>query len=56
MYNAVARVLCSRQDGETYAKLITTILDEVSHDHAYFSNGARLRSILVDFDDAQYKA
>ena len=55
VYNAVVRVLCSRQDGETYAKSITTIFNKVSHDHADFSNGAKLRSILVDFDDAQYK-
>ena len=39
VYNAVTRVLCSRQDGETYAKSITTIFDKVSHDHAHFSNG-----------------
>ena len=55
VYNAVARVLCSRQDGETYPKSITTIFNLVTRDQAYFSNGAKLRSILVDFDDAQYK-
>ena len=55
VYNAVARVLCSRQDGETYAKSITTIFNKVTLDQAYFANGAKLRSILVDFDDAQYK-
>ena len=52
--NAVARVLCSRQDTETYANSVIEIF-EVSSDHANFSNGRHLRSILVDFDDAQYK-
>ena len=55
VYNAVARALCSRQDGETYAKSMTTIFNKVTRDQPYFSNGAKLRSILVDFDDAQYK-
>lgn len=55
VYNAVARVLCSRQDGETYAKSITAIFDKVSNDHAHSLNSAKLRSILVDFEDAQYK-
>ncbi|PFX32199.1 ATP-dependent DNA helicase RecQ [Stylophora pistillata] len=55
VYNAVARVLCSRQDSETYAKSITTIFHKVTADHARFSNGKNLRSILVDFDDGQYK-
>ena len=55
VYNAVARVLCSRQDSETYANSITSIFNKVSRDHAHFKNGENLRSILVDFDDAQYK-
>ena len=55
VYNAVARVLCSRQDSETYAKSITTIFQKVTVDHARFANGKNLRSILVDFDDGQYK-
>ena len=55
MYNVVTRVLCSRQDNETYAKSITTIFQEVTVDRARFANGKNLRSILVDFDDEQYK-
>ena len=55
VYNAVARVLCSKQDSETYANSITSIFNKVSSDHAHFANGVNLRSILVDFDDAQYK-
>ena len=55
VYNAVARVLCSRQDSETYAKSITMISQKVTVDHARFANGKNLRSILVDFDDGQYK-
>ena len=55
VYNAVARVLCSRQDSETYAKSITMIFQKVTVDHARFANGKNLRSILVDFDDGQYK-
>ena len=55
VYNAVARVLCGRQDSETYANSITSIFHKVSRDHAHFKNGENLRSILVDFDDAQYK-
>ena len=55
VYNAVSRVLCSRQDSESYANSITNIFEKVTKDHAHFSNGRNLRSILVDFDDAQYK-
>ena len=55
VYNAVARVLCSRQDGESYASSIRTIFGKVTKEHSKFRNGANLRSILVDFDDAKYK-
>lgn len=54
VYNAVARVLCSRQDGESYASSIRTIFGKVTKEHSKFRNGQHLRSILVDFDDAQY--
>jgi len=47
--------MCSRQDSETYANSIIKIFEKVSSDHPNFSNGRHLRSILVDFDDAQYK-
>ena len=53
MYNVVARVVCSRQDSKTYANSIK--FNKVSRDHAHFKNGINLRSLLVDFDDAQYK-
>lgn len=53
VYNAVTRVLCSKQDGD--AKSISTIFNKVTRDHAYFSNGAKLRCILLTFADAQYK-
>ncbi|CAH3166322.1 unnamed protein product [Pocillopora meandrina] len=43
VYNAVARVIRSRQDSE------------MTFDHARFANGMNLKSILVDFDDGQYK-
>ena len=52
VYNAVARVLCSKQDSEIHANSITSIFNKVSSDHAHFANGVNLRSILVDFDDA----
>jgi hypothetical protein len=55
VYNTVSRVLCSRQDSESYANSITKIFEKVTKDHAHFSNGRNLRSILVDFNDAQYK-
>lgn len=55
MYNMVTRVLCCRQIRDTYAKSITTIFNRVLHDHACFFSAARLRSILVDFDDAHSK-
>ena len=42
------------QDSETYAKSKTIIFPNVSQDHAYFSNGARIKYTLVDFEDAQY--
>ena len=53
VYNAVARVICSRQDSESYSKSIATILKKVTFDHARFANGKNLKSILVDFDDGQ---
>ena len=44
VYNAFARVLCSKQDN-----------DKVSSHYAHFANGFNLKSILVDIDNAQYK-
>jgi hypothetical protein len=55
VYNTVSRVLCSRQDSESFANSITKIFEKVTKDHAHFSNGRNLRYILVDFNDAQYK-
>ena len=55
VYNAVARVLCSKLDSESYGNSLKKIFDKVSCDHPGFANGNKLRSILVDFSDAQYK-
>jgi hypothetical protein len=52
-YNAVARVLCNKQDGESYATSIKTVFDFVSKKYTKFENGKNLKEILVDFDDAQ---
>ena len=49
VYNAVARVICSRQDSESYAKSISTIFKKVTFDHARFANGKNLRSIFFRF-------
>ena len=47
MYNAVAIVLCSKQNCETYAKSINTTFQKVTVDHARFSNGKKDPSWLT---------
>ena len=47
MYNAVARLLCSKQNCETYAKSINMTFQKVTVDHARFSNGKKDPSWLT---------
>ena len=53
-YQAVARVLCDKQDGESHATSYREVFDKVTREYPNFKKGHTLKQILVDFDDAEY--
>ena len=53
-YQAVARVLCDKQDGASYATSFQEVFNKVTNCYPNFRKGRSLKQILVDFDDAEY--
>ena len=53
-YQAVTRVLCDKQDGESYALSFHEVSKQAKKINPNFDNGKTFRQIVIDFDDAEY--
>lgn len=53
-YQAVGRVLCDKQDGESYGVSVHEVFKQVTKMNSNFAHGKSLKQIVVDFDDAEY--
>lgn len=53
-YQAVARVLCDKQDGESYGLSFHEVFKQATKVNSNFNHGKSLREFVVDFDDAEY--
>ena len=51
---AVTRVLCDKQDGESYALSFHEVSKQAKKINPNFDNGKTFRQIVIDFDDAEY--
>ena len=50
----IIRVLCDKQDGESYGLSFDEVFKQATKVNANFNHGKSLRQIVVDFDDAEY--
>ena len=53
-YQAVSRVLCDKQDGESYGLSFHKVFKQATKANSNFNHGKSLKQIVVVFDDAEY--